>query len=215
MSTIRECRKKHGLSQKALAELCHVDQTSVSKWELGKSYPDVPVAIQLSSYFGVSLDLIYENPLTFGSVYLPIYKHLLPEQLSVKPAFSEEYLEIDAGNLRRYFTHAELSAVNSSREQLAGQFFALAVTGKTMEARFAEGDTVLVKKQPHVDNNQIAVVCVASEEARLYQIKWHKKGVVLHSLNTAYEPVFLTKSELDAGNIAILGLVVELKGKTL
>lgn len=215
MSTIRECRKKHGLSQKALAELCHVDQTSVSKWELGKSFPDVPVAIQLSSYFGVSLDSIYENPITFGSVYLPVHRHLLPELLTVKPAFSEEYLEIGAGNLSRYFTRAELSAANSVREQLDEHFFALAVTGKTMEARFVEGDTVLVKKQPHVDNNQIAVVCVDSEEARLYQIKWHRKGIVLHSLNTSFEPVFYTKSELDAGNIRILGLVVELMGKTL
>jgi repressor LexA len=215
MSTIRQCRKKQGLSQKALAELCHVDQTSVSKWELGKSYPDVTVAIQLSSYFGVSLDSIYENPIKFGSVCLPVHKHLLPEQLTGKPAFAEEYLEIGMGDLSRYLTRAELSGDNSVREQLGGQFFALAVTGKTMESRFMDGDTVLVKKQAHVDNNQIAVVCVDSEEARLFQIKWHRKGVVLHSLNTSFEPVFYTKSECDAGYITILGLVVELRGKTL
>lgn len=221
MSTIRQCRKKHGLSQKALAELCHVDQTSVSKWELGKSYPDVPVAIKLSSYFGVSLDLIYENPISFGPFILPVFAHLFPENLSRadysgKAAVAAgDYLEFRAKDLTEYFTGNELLSDNSIRTKLSERFFAMKVTGNSMEPRFCDGDTVIVKKQPHVENDQIAAVCTDGEEAKLFQIKWHKKGVVLYSLNASVDPVFFTRSECDAGNVVILGLVVELRGKTL
>ena len=221
MSTIRQCRKKQGLSQKALAELCHVDQTSVSKWELGKSYPDVPVAIKLSSFFGVSLDLIYENPISFGPYTLPVFTHLFPndllrtDSLSNRTAAAGDYLEFKAKDLTAYFSGNELLSDNSIRAKLAEHFFALKVTGQSMAPRFCDGDTVIVKKQSHVENDQIAAVCIDSEEAKLFQIKWHKKGVVLHSLNASVEPVFFTKSECDAGNIIILGLVVELRGKTI
>jgi len=215
MSTIRQCRKKLGLSQKALAEFCHVDQTSVSKWELGKSFPDVAVAIQLSSCFGVPLDAIYENPVSFGPVCLPVRKHLRPENAAKDPGLADEYLEIYAKDLHAYFSSEELLSDKAIREKPAEHFFALRITGNAMAARFCDGDAVIVKKQSLVRSGQIAVVSVDSEEARLYQVKWHKKGIVLQSLNPAFEPLFLTKSEFDSGSILILGLVVELRGKII
>lgn len=214
MNTIRQCRKKQGLSQKALAEFCHVDQTAVSKWELGKSYPDVPVAMRLSALFGVSLDSIYENPLSFGLLSIPVYRHLRPQNLSMHMDSGEDTIECSVRDLERHFTREELLSDPSVRMNLARHFFAMEVTGAAMESRYREGDVVLVKKQPHVNSDQFAAVCIDSEEARLYQIKWHKKGIVLHSLNKAFEPVFFTKSECDSGTILILGLVVDLKGKT-
>lgn len=214
MNTIRQCRKKQGLSQKALAEFCHVDQTAVSKWELGKSYPDVPVAMKLSSLFGVSLDSIYENPLSFGLLSITLYRHLRPQNLSMHVETGEDSIEFSVRDLERHFTREELQSDPSIRKNLGGHFFAMEVTGAAMESRYCEGDVVLVKKQPQVNNDQVAAVCIDSEEARLYQIKWHKKGIVLHSLNKTFEPVFFTKSEYDSGTILILGLVVDLKGKT-
>jgi transcriptional regulator with XRE-family HTH domain len=212
MSTIRQCRKKLGLSQKALAEFCHVDQTSVSKWELGKSFPDVAVAIQLSSFFGVPLDAIYENPVSFGPVCLPVHKHLRPESAAQHQGPSDKSLEIYAKDLYAYFSSEELLSDKSIRGKIGDHFFALGITGDAMAARFCDGDTVLVKKQSLVRSGQIAAVCIDSEEARIFQVKWHKKGIVLQSLNLAFEPLFLTKSEYDSGNILILGLVVEVRG---
>jgi len=215
MSTIRQCRKNLGLSQKALAEFCHVDQTSVSKWELGKSFPDVAVAILLSSCFSVPLDAIYENPLSFGPVCLPVRKHLRPENAGKDPGLADEHLTIYAKELYAYFSKEELLSDKSIHGNIGEHFFALGITGNAMAGRFCDGDAVLVKKQPLVRNDQIAAVCVDSEEARLFQVKWHKKGIVLQSLNPAFEPLFLTKSEFDSGTIQILGLAVELRGKTI
>lgn len=199
MSTIRQCRKKLGLSQKALAEFCHVDQTSVSKWELGKSYPDVESALMLSSCFSVPLDAIYENPLSFGPVCLPVLWHLRPEDTAKDPGQADKFLTVYAKELYAYFSNTEILSNKSIRGNIGEHFFALGITGNAMAGRFCDGDAVLVKKQPLVRNDQIAAVCVDSEEARLFQVKWHKKGIVLQSLNPAFEPLFLTKSEFDSG----------------
>ena len=44
-------RKEKGLTQKELAELLHVTDKAVSRWETGKSYPDIEVLQQIAEYF--------------------------------------------------------------------------------------------------------------------------------------------------------------------
>lgn len=62
MSRIKELRKAAGLSQTQLAKIVNVDQTAVSKWELGKSFPDMGIAIELADYFHVSVDSLLGRP---------------------------------------------------------------------------------------------------------------------------------------------------------
>mgnify|MGYP000919063340 FL=1 len=40
---IAECRKEKGLTQRELGERLHVTDRAVSKWETGKSFPDVSI----------------------------------------------------------------------------------------------------------------------------------------------------------------------------
>ena len=58
MSYFKDLRKSKGLSQAELARIINVDQTAVSKWELGKSFPDMEIAIRVADYFGVSVDYL-------------------------------------------------------------------------------------------------------------------------------------------------------------
>jgi transcriptional regulator with XRE-family HTH domain len=60
---IKQLRKKHGLSQEALAEKLDVSRQSISKWESGSSNPDIDYVIKMSNIFGVSTDyLLKETP---------------------------------------------------------------------------------------------------------------------------------------------------------
>ena len=52
---ICENRKKHGLSQKELAEQLHITDKAVSKWERGISFPDISLLIPLSEILDVRL----------------------------------------------------------------------------------------------------------------------------------------------------------------
>lgn len=59
---IKELRKRNGLTQSNLAEIIHVSDKTISKWELGLSVPESDILMKLSEYFNVSVeDLIKGN----------------------------------------------------------------------------------------------------------------------------------------------------------
>ena len=58
MNIFKDLRKKKGLTQVELAKLLNVQQTTVSKWEVGRATPDYPVLIKLAELFDVSIDYL-------------------------------------------------------------------------------------------------------------------------------------------------------------
>lgn len=59
---IKKLRKRNGLTQSKLAEIIHVSDKTISKWELGLSVPESDILVKLSEYFNVSVeDLIKGN----------------------------------------------------------------------------------------------------------------------------------------------------------
>ncbi len=58
MNSFRELRKEKNLTQFELAKCLEIDQTTVSKWELGKALPDTQTLIKLAEYFDVSTDYL-------------------------------------------------------------------------------------------------------------------------------------------------------------
>lgn len=53
---ILELRKRHSMTQEALANEMGVSIGAVSKWETGASVPDIPMLCALADYFHVSAD---------------------------------------------------------------------------------------------------------------------------------------------------------------
>ena len=59
---IKELRISKNLTQQQLADELHVTKQAISKWEKGKSVPDITSVELISSFFGVSADyLINDN----------------------------------------------------------------------------------------------------------------------------------------------------------
>ena len=55
-------RKKNKLTQAELAEKIHYSDKSISKWEKGESCPSISVALEIASFYGLTLnDLVDEN----------------------------------------------------------------------------------------------------------------------------------------------------------
>ena len=57
---IRELRKQRGITQEQLADCVGVSFQAVSKWETGIALPDITLAPALASYFGVSMDDLFD-----------------------------------------------------------------------------------------------------------------------------------------------------------
>lgn len=59
MIKVSELRIIKGLTQKQLADLLGLDQTTVSNWERGKVMPDSVNQVKLADFFNVSLDYLF------------------------------------------------------------------------------------------------------------------------------------------------------------
>lgn len=54
-------RKKSNKTQQTVANDLFITRQSLSNWENGKNYPDIPTLIQLSDYYGFSLDIMKDE----------------------------------------------------------------------------------------------------------------------------------------------------------
>ena len=93
-----------------------------------------------------------------------------------------------------------------------GEFFALRVRGSSMEPRFMEGDTVIVRRQDDAESGDV-VVALTGDEATIKQLRKRDDGVLLVPFNNAFEPLFFTRAETESLPLRILGKVVELRAK--
>lgn len=62
-SKIKTLRLSKSITQEQLAKALHVSAQAVSKWENGKSYPDIHSLLLLSALFDVSLDQLIKGDL--------------------------------------------------------------------------------------------------------------------------------------------------------
>ena len=62
-SKIKTLRLSKSMTQEQLAKALHVSAQAVSKWEIGKSYPDIHSLLLLSALFDVSLDQLIKGDL--------------------------------------------------------------------------------------------------------------------------------------------------------
>lgn len=54
-SFLKKLRKGKEMTQEQVADIFGVSQRSVSRWENGKTLPDISVLIELSDYYNVDL----------------------------------------------------------------------------------------------------------------------------------------------------------------
>ena len=61
-TNIKALRQEKHIKQETLADAIGVSAQAVSKWETGASDPDIALLPQLATYFGVSIDELFEVP---------------------------------------------------------------------------------------------------------------------------------------------------------
>ena len=59
-NNIKHLRTEAGLTQRVLAYKLQISIQAVSKWEQGKSYPDVTMLPQIAKIFSVSIDRLFQ-----------------------------------------------------------------------------------------------------------------------------------------------------------
>lgn len=198
MNIVKELRKKKGIQQKELAISIGVSRPTVSEWEQNKKDPSGERLKRLSEFFGVDELVILGKgiiDLTNEPTEIPGFLRISRRAVPVIGGIACGELVTAEQNVQGY---ADLP--DGIRAD-----FALRCNGDSMSPTFRNGDLVLVRQQPDVEDGQIAVVLHAGE-ATLKRV-YHKQGsLLLVADNPVYPPI--TIDLMDGEYTAIQGLAV-------
>ncbi len=69
---IKKLRMTKGITQKELADALNFTFQNISKWENNTSMPDIPTAMAIAAYFGVSMDTLLGNEPKTETLFIPV-----------------------------------------------------------------------------------------------------------------------------------------------
>lgn len=198
---IKQLRMRNNLSQAELGKIAGVTDKAVSTWEQDQKIPRMGAIEKMALYFGVTksyiIDGVDDGTRDFDPTIPPGFEPLPEMQLIPlvgeiacgMPITAEE-------NLDGYVEAPKGRHID----------FALTCKGESMiDAGISDGDVVFVRKQPTVENGQIAAVRV-NGEATVKRVYINGNAMILQPANINFLPQTYAISELD--DVAIEGLVV-------
>lgn len=94
-------------------------------------------------------------------------------------------------------------------------YYALTVTGDSMEPLFSDGDIAIVHKQDDFENGNTCIVLVNGEEATVKKVIKRDDGIELVSMNHYYPPKFFSKEDIKKFPIEVIGKVVEARKRKI
>lgn len=86
-------------------------------------------------------------------------------------------------------------------------YYALKVTGQSMEPLFDEGDIVIVHKQNEFKNGDNCVVLINGNEATIKKVYKGNTGIELKAVNPYYPPKLFNEDEIKNLPVKIIGVV--------
>ncbi len=198
---LRKLLHKNEATQKEVADAIGVSPQTFNTWCKAIAIPRMGKVAALAQYFGVNKsDLLEEDPLPAGAMPLPTQTVKIPVLGKVAAGVPIEMVTDILG-------YEEIDA------NWQGEYFALRISGRSMEPKIADGDIVIVKKQERVENGEIAVVTVNGEDATLKKVMLSPDGIILVPFNAEYETKFYANDEILSLPVDILGKVVEARRK--
>lgn len=192
---LRQQRKARGWTQAQLAQRLGVTASTVAMWETGKRVPPAGKGRVLAEMLGTTLDgLLGEAAAGRGNI--PVLGRVAAGQ---PMQATQEVLDWEP----------PLCSAHPS-----GEYFALQIQGQSMSPRMQPGDVVIVRRQEDCSSGEVAVVLVGDEEATVKRVKKDASGLRLVPNNPAFEPICFSWQEVAQLPVRILGVVVELRGKS-
>ncbi len=200
MDNIKKLRLEKGYNMKQVAKALNLPYTTYVSYERGDREPNSEVLIKIADFYNTTVDYVLSvtsvrDPATDINIknIIPLPKTKLVPLIGTiacgTPILAEEniedYLKVDA-------------AIPAD--------FALRCKGDSMiNSRIYDGDIVYIRKQPDVENGEIAAVLI-KDEVTLKKVYKYPNKVVLRASNPIYDDMIYTNEETE--NIYIIGKAV-------
>ena len=234
-SKIKEFRLKRNLTQKELAKLVNVGDTTIANYEKGFRSPKKDTMFDLANAFNVSIDDLFppiqkDSPSNTSSIQT-IYDELKPPR-QVKVLNYAERLRDEQRNEEEtkinevsediiqlysydYYDHPAsagtgqyLNDVRVERIELPVDLdadFVIPIKGDSMEPDYHDGDLVFIQTSVDLNDGVIGVFNY-NGDAYIKQLIIDEDQAYLHSLNPAYKDMAITPDT----DFRIIGEVVDL-----
>ena len=92
-------------------------------------------------------------------------------------------------------------------------YYALQVTGDSMEPLFSDGDIAIVHKQDTFESGNTCIVLINGDEATVKKVVKMDDGIDLIAMNPYYPVRHFTKNEMNEIPVQVIGKVVEARKK--
>lgn len=218
--TIREIRKRKGLTQKQLSELTGLKQNTISNHENGnRSIDEVDIHVY-SNALGVSPKELFDSYKESSDNLTEIYNQLNSDRQTKVYDFATEQLKeqnkvvnfndyieeesewyevkfygsVSAGT-GLYLDDEQVETISFGADMIPnGTDFCLKVNGDSMDPMFHDGDYVFIKRETDFRNGSIGVVIV-NGDAYLKKIYITEDSIKLVSLNKKYKDITVTQDD--------------------
>lgn len=204
-STIKHLRTERGITQEQLAAMLKVSRSTIGMYETGSREPDFETCEAIADIFNVDMDYLMgrsnverKNPITPTTIIPPGFSPMPPmDQVPLvgrvacgTPITAEQNIE------RMVSVPSDWRAT-----------FTLKCKGKSMEPRILDGDLVAIRKQPTVENGEVAAVRIG-EEATLKHVYVYSNYIELRPENPEFESIIKIGDEME--DVVIEGKAVGL-----
>ena len=203
-SNLNRLLNLHGRTQLELSKYMGVSNTTVNNWSKGYNTPRMDKIDKICAFFSIQReDLLTEQEATSSTVDSSTTKGVrIPVVGRVAagiPICAEEEI-IDFEDIP-----IELAK--------RGEFFGLRIRGDSMSPTIPDKSNVIVRKQDDAETGDIVIALVNGHEGVCKRLKKMDYGIMLISINPAYDPLVFTHKELDNLPVQIVGKVVEVRIK--
>ncbi|MBQ6824531.1 MAG: helix-turn-helix domain-containing protein [Clostridia bacterium] len=192
---LKELRQAAGLSQQGLADELGISKSSISMYERGEREPGFALIAAMADRFSVDTDYLLGRS-SYKNKEEPVGQlPLLGEIACGEPIFAHEEKE------------QILPPIGIRAD------FCLRAKGDSMVgARITDGDLVFIRRQPMVENGEIAAVII-DDSATLKRLHYRpEEGILtLMAENPRYAPLVYAGEELS--RVRILGKAVAFQSK--
>ena len=183
---IAQIRRDRGYSQDQLAEMALLSRITLARYETGTIEPGVLALSRIADALGTSTD-----ELLCRTEKLPPFIKVARESV---PIVGEIACGVPITAQENIEGYADLpDGVRAD--------FALRCKGDSMNPTFLDGDLVLIRQQPEVEEGQIAAVGIDGE-ATLKHVYRRNNSLLLTADNPKYPPI------VGDGEIVIYGLAI-------
>lgn len=194
-SNFRRILKLRGKTQSDIVSDLEVTSSTVSDWANAKKYPRVDKMQALADYLGVIISDLREEP-----------GRPLPPNIVPLPQM-REWPVLGATACGKPLHREVLDETVLAPDDIKADVVFRCVGDSMINARIFDGDAVFIRRQPEVENGQIAVVRVG-DEYTLKRVHVHEDYVELRAENPMYDATILRGDDLLDDNFEVMGLAV-------